>query len=68
MFSVPVGDSLLPIFSGQFVLLHHPLGQEAIIGQESMKMDVLLKVSVLGLNSVTGQKYRCLGRTVDFIR
>lgn len=40
---VPVGDPLFPLLAAELVLLHHALGQQAVVGQEARRVEVLLK-------------------------
>ena len=49
------------------MLLHNALGEEAVVGQEAWGVDILLVVTVLGLDGVTGQQHRGLGWAINFI-
>ena len=50
------------------MLLHYSLRQQAVVGQESCEVKILLEVPVLSLDSVACQQDRGLGRTVDLVR
>lgn len=63
---VPGDDSLLPLLTRQFVLVHHPLWQYPVITGQGL-VNVSTLVTILGLHCIRGQQDGCLWWAVDFV-